>query len=555
MDVRPAQTSWIRRTWFRHGWLALALTAVSTGGCAKTPATSERAGVGPGSDSGPAVEVATPQTGGRLVYGVEFDANAYVPFVERWPWSAQVVAQAFYEPLATFDADGKVVPYLAERIEPNATFTEWTITLRSGIRFHDGLPLDAEAVKLNFDKHGYTTFSPLEPVDRVEVVDPLTVRVVMKRAWARFPSHLTGQIGNQVGYMASPSVIQADRLDTNPVGTGPFKFDTWIPNDRITGYRNPDYWRPGLPYLDSIEFRFIADHNQRLAELERGRLDAMITTYAGLLDDIAGSDRYRVITATGNAPERFVLLNTEAPPLDDLRIRRALAHATDRAAIIDRVERGHAEPADSPYEPGSPWYTATPYPELDLDEARRLVAAYEAEKGPAEIELVGWNSPDGVSQQQLLAEQWRAAGIDVTVTSSAQRTLPVQAAAGNYQAMTFRLFDNVDPDEDFMFLHSSSYNPDGAVTLLLSRLRDAELDEALLTGRETNDPATRKAAYAKVQERLNATLPFIWLYHSQAIVITNPRVHGIEGAALPDGSTAMTLVSGRHFVSQVWVGR
>ncbi|MCX7619570.1 MAG: ABC transporter substrate-binding protein [Acidimicrobiales bacterium] len=489
------------------------------------------------------------------MYGLEFDANAYVPFVERWPWSAQLVAQAFYEPLATFNDQGEVVPYLAERIESNPSFTEWTIKVRPGIRFHDGLPLDAEAVKMNLDKHGFTNFSPLEPVDHIEVVDPLTVRVVMKRPWAQFPAHLTGQIGNQVGYMASPSLIQADRLDAKPVGTGPFKFDTWVPSDRISGYRNPDYWQPGLPYVDAVEFRFIPDHHQRIAELQAGRLDAMITTYAAILDELPDSERFHVIEGSGNAPERFVLLNTEVAPLDDLRIRRALAHATDRQAVAEAVEHNRARPADGPYEPGSPWYAPTPYPDYDPEQARQLVAEYEADKGPVRIELAGWNSPDGVALQQVLADQWRAVGIDVSLISTTQRTLPVQAASGKYQAMTFRLFDNVDPDEDYMFLHSSSYNPGGAVTLLLSRLRDSQLDAALDEGRASNDPATRKRAYAKVQERLNATLPFIWLYHSQAILITSEQINGIEGAPLPDGSTAMTLVNGRHFFGPVWVSR
>lgn len=524
--------------------LALALVLASCGAGSGATATTEGRGD-------------QPVAGGKLVYGVAFDANAWTPFVDRWLESAQIVAQAFYEPLMTYDDRGRVVPYLAESLTPNPEFTEWTLTLRPGVTFHDGAPLDAEAVKANFDKHGAGTGSNLSPllfVQRVEAVDPATVRITMSEPWASFPGALTGQLGNQAGFMASPALVADDAPGAKPVGTGPFVADDWVPGVVLRGHRNPTYWQRGLPRLDAVEFRFIPDASERVAALDKGTVDAIT---AGDLDPttLSGAD-HEVVVGDTDPVERFLVLNTARPPLDDVRVREALARATDLPALVAKVGGPGAASADSPFAPTSPWHVASGQPTFDPDGARRLIAEHRAEHpGPLAIELRGASSAEVVQIQQVLAEQWSAVGIEVRVATTELRRVPVDTAMGDFDVMVFQKFNGLDADTFATFAASARINPLGAPSLNLPRLGDAELDDAFAVARRTNDPAAVTAAAGTVQQRMARTLGFLWLYWQPSRVAMSSDVRDLVDAPLPDGGRAALLVSGRHPFTRAWLDR
>src|SRR5690606_13441593 len=135
---------------------------------------------------------------------------------------------------------------------PNEDGTVWTIGLREGVVFHDGTPVDAEAVKQNLEAHMSSglTGSAVSPIETVTVEDPLTVRVDMKIPWAAFGSALT----SQVGFVQAPSQIADPEGNRKPVGSGPFRFTKWVTDASLDTERNEDYWREGLPYLDGVQF-------------------------------------------------------------------------------------------------------------------------------------------------------------------------------------------------------------------------------------------------------------------------------------------------------------
>jgi peptide/nickel transport system substrate-binding protein len=155
------------------------------------------------------------------------------------------------------DEDGELQPYLAASLEANEDLTQYTLTLREGVTFHDGTPLNAEAIKSNFDNHlkadGSAAAGALRDVDSVTVVDDLTLTYDLNRANAAFPDLLTGSIG----WPFSPTAAEqlGEDFGSQPVGTGPFVFERYARDDAFVLVRNEDYWQEGLPYLDRITFR------------------------------------------------------------------------------------------------------------------------------------------------------------------------------------------------------------------------------------------------------------------------------------------------------------
>ena len=259
----------VRRKWFRRvaSVLALAMVAAACGG------GGDDGGGGGGGDA--AGEEGTPTPGGKVVYGLEAETTDGWCLPEAQLAIAGImVADAIYDTLTRPNAEGTYEPWLAESVEPNDDYTEWTITLRDGVTFHDGTDLTAEVVKNNLDAYRgqYPTRNPLlfifdfANIASVDVVDPLTVSVTMNEPWVAFDAYLYGS--GRVGIMAQAQLDDTQSCDRNLIGTGPFMLTDWVPNQHFQAEKNPDYWATDadgnqLPYLDEIEFRPIVEVEQR----------------------------------------------------------------------------------------------------------------------------------------------------------------------------------------------------------------------------------------------------------------------------------------------------
>jgi peptide/nickel transport system substrate-binding protein len=555
-----------RRTAATIAVAVLGLVALVAAGCG-TDSDDEAEPAAPIGAAGTDITVAPdgePRSGGRFVYALEAESDGYNPATNRFAPAGTIIGLSVFDPLGAFDEDMNVQPYLAESMTANEDYTEWTITAREGIQFHNGEPLDGAAMAqfyeaLRADALVGIAFTNIESV-AVSPDDPLAVVLTMEQPWASFPVYTTGQ----GGMMAAPAMLDSPDGSRNPVGTGPFRFREWIPDNRFVVERNPDYWRTDengnqLPYLDTIEFRPIPEQTSRDSAIESGDVSMMHLTNPINIDKFrqqAEAGRVQILYDRSETEESFIMLNTAAEPFDDIRARQALAYATDRELVNDIIYEGHREIADSVFRESSPWRGEPEWPDVDFERARQLVDEYEADHGPLQFELaVG--GPD-TRTVVLLQEQWAQVGIDATVESIEQSQFIVNAAVGDYQAYEWRQFGAIDPDYDYLWWHSSNANPPGELALNFARNSNPEIDAALDEARGSADRDARLDAYQRVEQLINDDFPYIWLSRSEWALVAQNNVRGITNGPLPDGSPAFPMggpggFGGVTFLTQTWL--
>ena len=503
-----------------------------------------------------------PTYGGRLTYGVEADTlNAWTPQNAAAAISGHLALRSVFDSLALPDADGVVKGVLLESIEPNADFTQWTLTTRSGITFHDGTPFDADAVVENLQRHrqSFLTGTILRDVTSVEALDDTTVVVSIAHPWPSFPVTLT----TQVGYIASPTWLRAiddePALATSPVGTGPFVFAEYVEGDFFRVERNDDYWQEGLPYLDEVQFVIMRSTRERTASIRDGATN-IIHTDRG--DEIVRFreqlDQFGLVESTEFGESRFLMLNQLDPDSEvrDVRVRTALALALDTDLYRAARAANLFEVANGPFTPGSVGYLEdNGFPTPDLDEAIELVEEYEAENGPIEIDYAVTDDEFNLITAELIAGMWRDAGIDVTIRAIPQSDAISQALLGNFEAILWRNFAAFDPDLLGHWWHSET-SVDG-LALNFARIEDDVIDGHLDTIRESADPDERRAAAEAINRRFAEQVYSIWLTWPAWAIAHTPDVRQvITGYTLPDGSEVLPTgvgIGGTHQLAQIWL--
>ncbi|MBI2704551.1 MAG: hypothetical protein HYX32_04580 [Actinobacteria bacterium] len=543
----------------RATMIGVAIMAVVASACGQTsdtgtPSGTELAG---SADTTPDVvktPSGSPKTGGKIVYGLEAETDGWDPTQNRWAASGVQVALAIMDPLVALDKSFTAQPYLAESLTPSADYKSWTIKLRSGIKFHNGEPLDAAALKTSMDtfRAGPLVGAALKPIESIERVDELTVRIQMSMPWAAFPYILTAQ----AGVVPAPGMI-ADRSNAplRPIGTGPFIFKEWQRDGRLIVTKNPDYWRKGFPYLDEIEFRPLPDALTRYYSLTGGNINVTVSsaeqTIQRMLSD-AKEGKLQVTRSTGNNDTNMVLINTSVEPMNDLRVRQAMAYAIDKSVLFSVTGADPSLDADSVFQPDTRWYTPQQgYPKFDLAKAKDLVAQYEKEKGKISFQFNSTTDPDTLKSVQVLAEMWQAAGMNVSVQTYQQADHITNAVTGNFQANIWRQFGAADPDPNYIWWVSE--NAEGPLTLNMARNKDPQIDAAMREGRATPDVDLRKQAYDKVQARQSADLPYLWLNHLRWSLAADNNVRGLQGMPLPDGGQSAGLVGGVISLTAMWL--
>ncbi len=488
-------------------------------------------------DGAVAIDEGTPVDGGSMVIAVGNETNGWNPASNQIADTGTLVISSVLEPLATIGPDLSAIPWLADSWQPNADFTSWVLKLHPGIRFHDGEPFDAQAVVDNVDAYtnGAITGLLLQPMlDHASVVDPLTVRIDLKQPWAAFPNSF---LVNSTGYMMAPSMIDAGGDGSaHPVGTGPFVFDSWQSGGSFKVTKNSSYWRAGLPHLDSLEFEVISDDSARVAALQSGDANMILTTTAAPANDLAGSfavvkdwTTANVFLVTNTSPE----LDGQSNPLSNLHARKALAYATDRQAVAGVVGEGVSVPT-SPWAPSNPWGMPDDqngYVDFDLDRARAEVAAYEADTGEAELSFTisGLPDVDGTRVLQLVQSQWAEAGIDSKIETREQAAYIGQIAVGKFQVAYMRNYGYSDPDMNYHFWSSTTARGAGTISVNFSQYWTPQIDADLTIGRQSASPDVRKNAYDDLAVQLNAGFTNIWLYRTPYSLIAERQVRGLNG--------------------------
>jgi peptide/nickel transport system substrate-binding protein len=512
---------------------------------------------GPGRNG---ISAARPQRGGSLVVGTTAEEQGFNPTTARFDSVGVMYARTVFDPLAIVTANGNVAPYLAESIVPNAAYTSWTVTLRPTVVFHDGTPCDGAALLQNLELHLHSLLSGLvlQPIVATMVqAGPLGVTINLKQPWVPFPFYLTGGVGGQTAYVMAPAMIAAATGGTDhPIGTGPFRFDQWIPNTHFAAVANERYWRKGLPYLDRITYKPIPNADTRSEALESGTIDIMMTNTPQVIVAYRGKRQWSYVDDSGpvvGEPDmNFVLLNLAKPPFDDKTVRLAAAKAVSASAYASIIDIGVNPVSHGLFVPGTPYYAPTSLPRYDPAAAKALVAKAQRRTGkPVSFTLGSITDPAAVRSATYLRQQFENVGFDVTLSVVEQDELIDDALTGRFQAFEWRQFGAVDPDLNYVYWSTTTSNPNG-LSINMARNDDPRVEAALQVGRTSLTAAARVAAYRKVNEYFAQDLPYLWGDRAVWAAVAHPTVQNFNNPTTPTGARAYGMIAGSIWPTQIW---
>ena len=509
-------------------------TKVAATGLAVASATAMLVGVG---STAPAGAAASPKPGGSVVYGLESETGGgWCPTSARLAISGIEVGAAIYDTLMVPNTKNEMVPYLAKSVTPNATFDSWVITLRDGIKFHDGTPLNADALVQNFEAYRKSTLigAALKDVTGVTATGPQEVTVTTDRPWKEFPwfLYLDGRF-----LIEAPAQLTSANCASDLIGTGPFKLDHWTVNQELVANKNPDYWQKDakgtqLPYLDTITFKPVAEAVQRVNGLQGGQLDLIHTSDGQQVDALRQlTGQFNVLEqGAGRSEVRYYLLNAAKPPLDDLNARKAVAMAIDRDQINQIRNNGAYRVANGPFDTKVIGYEKNPgFPKYNLKAAKKLAADYKAAHGGQfSVVLEHTNDPANTAEAELIKEQLSKAGIDSTLKQDDQTAFVIAAVGGNFSILLWRQHPGDDPDAQYYWWNTGS-------TLNFGKFNDPTLQGLIDQGRTETDAAARKKIYQQVNERFASQVYNVWAYYADWVVGAKKNVQGLTGPPLPDG--------------------
>ena len=514
-------------------------------------------------------EAGDPVIGGTLNYGVEAESAGWQPCVDSHSESGTIAMRAMYDTLTARSAEGAIEPYLAESLEGNDALTEWTLKLRPNIKFHDGTALDSAAVKANFDAAKAPTSrcaGALTPIKELQVVDPLTVKYVLNSPYGPFPELLSGA----PGYIFSPANAAAKGADVsaNPVGAGPFMFESWERDSKLTLKKNPNYWQKGLPYLDTVVFKPIPDEDARLASLGT-EVDIMFTLRQEYVRQARDrGDEVTRIEKIGNNSGGSIF-NTVSPPVDDKRIRKALAHAMNQKDLIKILGGEGISPETSQFfSKDSPWYSekvAAGYPKFDVAAGKKLVEEYmkdpaRSDKKPVGSEVtVTFNCPPDptlVAVAQGYQQMAAAVGIKMDLQQVEQAT-HINNAVGkppyttaDYMINCWRLGGQADPDS---ILYNQYFAVEGQAANV-TNFTSPEVQALLKTGRESADFDERYKAYEDLGLIFNEEVPHVWTGATAASTAFLPKVKNVNTYKFPgDDDIKGEMEQAVPNVAQIWI--
>lgn len=435
-------------------------------------------------------------------------------------------------------ADGTldVEPALASEWSINEDGTVYTFTLRDDVTFHDGSPLDAEAVVFNFqrmldDTHPYHDTGPFplafffSAVEHVEATDEFEVTFTLDEPYAPFLSNLA----YPTGLIVSPAAVEqhGEEFGRNPSGTGPFQFEEWQSNSRVVASRNDAYW-DGAPPLEAVVFRPITDGNTRVAEMMAGGIDLMVEVPPDNVAMFEEDGMFEVFEQAG--PHLwFLILNTREGPFSDKRMRQAVNYAIDKRSLVDDVLQGTAEVAAGPTPPAFAWAyndSLEPYPH-DPDRARELIE----EAGHAGAELTFYVTEGGsgmlapIPMGSAIQADLAAVGLDVTIETYEWNTFLERVNPGleGKADMAQMAWMTNDPDTlPFLALRTDAMPDQGGFNS--GYYSNPEVDDLLEQARRSISQSERAALYREMQAIVHEDAPWAFIANWQQNAVARANV-------------------------------
>jgi peptide/nickel transport system substrate-binding protein len=445
----------------------------------------------------------------------------------------RIVFAGLCDKLFDIDEKLKIVPQLA-------TGYEWAdektlmIHLRPGVKFQNGEVLDAAAVKYSLERHltmqGSFRKSEISSIDHVEVVDPATVRIVLKNPSGAFLAQLT----DRSGMILPPKATEAAGKDfaAHPVCSGPFKFVERVPQDHVLLERFADYWDAKDIHFDKVVYQTLVDSSVRLANLKAGTID--LAEYVVPTDAAAVKADPKLRLVVSDALGYFGITNNVAngaradnPYGKSALVRQALDLAIDRGALVKVVFNDMYSPGVQAVPASSPFYDAAlKVPERDVAKAKALLKQAGVTL-PVKLDLLTFNDPDILQTSEVIQSMAAEAGFDVHIQAMEFASSLQASQRGEYQAYMIGWSGRVDVDGNtYAFLHSGQGNN-------VSHYANPTVDKLLEEARGTIDLAKRRTLYADMWTEERKDLPITYLWIPRNIVGMSAKLNGFR--PVPDG--------------------
>lgn len=504
--------------------------------------------------------------GGTMTLAIPADAVSMDPHGSNDVPSEQI-RDTIYEPLVTQDENFELVPVLAEEYE-QIDDTTWEFKLREGVTFHDGSEFNAEVVKANLErvldpaKASARAFL-FEMVSEVNVIDDYTVQVVTEYPYAPLINNFT----HGAGKMISKELIDKDYqnaldkagsdvsleeyydlraeggeeheavaneissyvgelVESEPVGTNYFKFESRSPGEVTSVVRNDDYWGEETAKLDGVDFKVVSEPGSRLAELESGTSDAILATLSSNIERV-DSNPDVTLQRQESVSIDYIGFNTEKEPFNDPKVRQAITHAFDSEAVLEGVYNGSGQPAVAPLAPGVLGYSEDlEGREYDMDKAQQLLDEAGVEDLTINL-MVNDDNPERVDVALWLQESLSELGITVNVEQVEWGAYLEATGAGEHDMFILGWSNSTgDPDNGISPLfHSDNIGADGN----RSFYNNPELDSLLDQARQESDEEKRGEMYTEAQQILVDDAPAIFIRHGENLNAYNNNVENFQG--------------------------
>lgn len=483
------------------------------------------------------------KNGGQLVVGLEAEPTS-LDAHQISDYNSSRATMEIYDQLVEFkDESTEIEPDLAEKWDVSGDGLVYTFHLKKGIKFHDGTPFNAEAVKFSIDrqtdpKHPYHNTGQFAYADftfgmvnKVEAVDENTVKITLKERFAPFLSNMAMHAASIV----SPAAVKKYGADftKHPVGTGPYKFVSWNPGVEIVLKKNEKYFK-GAPHIDKLIFKPITDPQTRLAELESGNVDLIVNVPPDDLARLRDDDNFKVNEQAG-MHIWYTALNTQKKPFDNVKVRQAVNYAINKKSIIKGILQGTGELANSPL-PSTVWGHNAKLKNYDYDpeKAKKLLAEAGYKDG---FKVTYWVPESGSGMQQ---PQAMAAAIQSDLAKVGIQVKIQTIEWGAYLDKVFVPVDKNDMDMHQMSWIGDNGDPDNFLYILLSGkqmptagfndayYKNDEVDKLLSEARVTEDKKKRTEMYEKAQELIMADAPWIPVDYEKQIIVTSKKVKNFK---------------------------
>ena len=440
-----------------------------------------------------------------------------------------------YNGLLKVEYDGTKVTFVPDLAQTWEVLDEkvHVFKLKPNVKFHDGTPCDAEAVKWSVERvwkgepkspHAWK-FKALE---KVEVIDPLTVRLTFVRPYAFLPVALTGSTG-RAGTIVSPTAVQkyGANFGRNPVGTGPFKFVSWRENDSIVLEKNPDYFEPGLPKLDKVTILIMNEASAAIAAIMSGQVDGMSDSPVQFIPQLKSNPNLQVLgQVEGNYV--YIAMNCKKGPFQDINLRRAVACALNREIIINQAFFGQGIPAYTPISPPmTDFYdkniaASGRGQRFDLAKAKEFRAKADVKSTVEPVFVVTEEGTYGTRIAQTVLPMLAAIDIKPKLQLVERAAWVSRRNAGDFDMYDFNWWADLDPDETLFpeFRTGQPWNYPG--------WSNARFDECVDQAQIVLDVEKRRALYNEASDIIMSEAPIAITSHMPVFKIFAKKVKGFR---------------------------